>query len=256
MESTKEAKYKVVFARHGQSQWNKENRFTGWYDVGLTEQGREEARVAGELLKEKGFQFDVAHTSVLKRAILTLNGILDATDHHHIPVQKSWRLNERHYGALQGLNKAETAEKHGEDKVHIWRRSFDIPPPSLEDDDERHPKFDRKYSLVPKTALPSTESLKLTIDRVLPYWFDNICSDILEGKNVLVVAHGNSLRSMVKYLNNLSDEEIVGYNIPTGIPFVYEFDEDLKVVRNYYLIEEEELKARQEEVANQAKKKE
>ncbi|CAI2378475.1 unnamed protein product [Moneuplotes crassus] len=255
MQASKKVAHRVVFARHGESLWNKENRFTGWYDVGLTEKGIKEAKTAGELIRERGFQFDVAHTSVLKRAILTLNGILDTTDHHHIPVHKSYRLNERHYGGLQGLNKAETAAKHGDEQVLIWRRSFDIPPPSLEETDERHPSFDRKYSLVPKSALPSTESLKLTIDRVLPYWFDNICSHILEGKNVLVVAHGNSLRSMVKYLSGMSNEEILGYNIPTGIPFVYEFDEDLNVLNNYYLIDEEELKAKQEEVANQGKAK-
>ena len=244
---------KVVFIRHGQSTWNKTNQFTGWVDVGLTEQGVNEARTAGDLLKEKGFEFDVAHTSVLKRAILTLNQVLDKTDQHFLPINKSWRLNERHYGGLQGLNKAETLKKHGEEKVLEWRRSYDIPPPPMDLADPGHPHHDRRYSHVPKDALPSTESLALCLDRVLPYWTDHICKDIIAGKRVLVVAHGNSLRAIVKHLSNMSNEEITGYNIPTGIPFVYEFDEDLNVVNNYYLIDEEELKKRQEEVANQTK---
>jgi len=190
---------------------------------------------------------------VLKRAIKTYNNIVDELDHHHIPVTRSYRLNERHYGGLTGLNKAETAKKHGEDKVLTWRRSFDIPPPELEFDDERHPRFEEKYKHLPIDVLPSTESLKITIDRVLPFWFDHICPQIKDGKKVIVVAHGNSLRAIVKYLSKMGEDEIVKYNIPTGVPFVYEFDENLKPTDHYYLLDEAELKRRQEEVANQAK---
>lgn len=195
---------------------------------------------------------------------MTFNNIAEEIEHHHIPVYKTWRLNERHYGALQGLNKAETAEKHGDEQVKIWRRSFDIPPPELEETDDRHPAHEKKYAKIPKQVLPKTEvtvschclqSLKITIERALPYWFDTICPHILEGKNVLVVAHGNSLRAIVKYLDNMSDEEIVEYNIPTAVPLVYEFDKDLNVLNRYYLIDEEELKKKQEEVANQGKAK-
>lgn len=217
--------------------------------------GYGEAKAAGQILTEKGYEFDIGYTSVLKRSIITFNNIVEEMDHNHIPVIKSWRLNERHYGGLQGLNKAETAEKHGEEQVLIWRRSFDIPPPELELDDPRHPRFEKKYSKIPKFVLPKTESLATTIDRVLPFWFDEICPQITSGKKVIVVAHGNSLRAIVKHLDNMSNEDIVSYNIPTGIPFVYEFDKDLNVLNHYYLIDEEELKRRQEEVANQAKAK-
>lgn len=233
-----------MFVRHGESLWNKENRFTGWYDVKLTQHGHNEALEAGRLLKEKGFTFDLAYTSVLSRAIMTYNNIAGELDLNWIPVQKSWRLNERHYGALQGLNKAETAEKHGMEQVLKWRRSFDIPPPELDVDDERHPKFDARYGHLPEDALPRTESLATTIDRVLPYWQDTICPSILENKNVIVVAHGNSLRAIHKHLSGLSNEEIIAYNIPTACPLVYEFDQDLKPLKNYYLLDEEELKAR------------
>ena len=205
------------------------------------------------MLKEKGFGFDIGFTSVLKRAIKTYNNIVDELDHHHIPVLKSYRLNERHYGGLTGLNKAETAKKHGEKQVLVWRRSYDIPPPELDLDDERHPRFDSRYAHLPLAVLPNTESLKITVDRVLPYWYDHICPQIIEGKRVLVVAHGNSLRAIVKYLNNMSEEEIINYNIPTGIPFVYEFDDNLKPLKNYYLLDEEALKKKQQEVANQGK---
>ena len=228
---------KVVFVRHGQSVWNLENKFTGWHDIGLTEQGNKEAFAAGELLNEKGFKFDVCHTSVLRRAINTWNNIAEVTNHHHIPVHKTYRLNERHYGGLTGLNKAETAAKHGD----------------LEDDDPRHPKNDSMYDTLPKDVLPGCESLELTVKRALPYWFDHICPHIKEGKKVVVAAHGNSLRAIVMYLSGMSKEEILQYNIPTGIPFVYEFDKDLNVLDDYYLIDEEELKRRQEEVANQGK---
>jgi 2,3-bisphosphoglycerate-dependent phosphoglycerate mutase len=190
---------------------------------------------------------------VLKRAIKTYNNIVDEIDHHHMPVLKSYRLNERHYGGLTGLNKAETAKKHGEDQVLIWRRSFDVPPPALELDDERHPRFEAKYAHLPLDVLPGTESLKITIDRVLPYWFDHICPYVKDGKKVIVVAHGNSLRAIVKYLSKMSEKEIIKYNIPTGVPFVYEFDKDLNPIKNYYLLDDAELKRRQDEVANQGK---
>jgi len=205
MKKASDKLYKVVFVRHGESLWNKENRFTGWTDVGLTENGMREAEFAGQLLKQNQFKFDVAFTSVLSRTIKTFNTIADELDLHYIPVNKHWRLNERHYGALQGLNKAETAAKHGEEKVLIWRRSYDIPPPELEENDERHPKNDPRYAHLPVDVLPRTESLKLTVDRVLPYWYDQICPAILEGQRVIVVAHGNSLRAIVKHLSGMSD---------------------------------------------------
>ena len=247
--------YKVVFVRHGESLWNKENRFTGWYDVGLSANGVKEAEFAGQLLKDGGYKFDVCHTSVLQRAICTYNTIAGELGCHWIPVNKHWRLNERHYGGLQGLNKSETAAKHGEEQVLIWRRSFDIPPPDLEETDERHPKFDDRYKSLAPELLPSTESLKLTIDRVLPYWYDQIVPDVLDEKQVIVVAHGNSLRAIVKHLSGMSEEEIIKYNIPTAVPFVYEFDENLKPIKDYYLLDEKELKARMEAVANQGKAK-
>ena len=250
-----ESNFKVVFLRHGESEWNKSNRFTGWTDVDLTEHGYTEAKAAGVTLKENGFEFDVCHTSLLKRAIKTFNVVADEIDHHHIPVHKSFRLNERHYGGLQGLNKAETAEKHGDEQVLIWRRSYDIPPPDMCEDDENHPSKDKKYAHLPKSCLPSAESLETTVKRVIPYWEDTICPLIKEGKKVIVVAHGNSLRAIVKHLKGMSNEEIVKYNIPTAIPFVYEFDQDLNLVKDYYLLDEEELKKKQEAVANQAKAK-
>ena len=226
---------KLVLLRHGQSTWNLENRFTGWTDVDLTETGRTEARAAGRLLKEAGFAFDVAYTSVLKRAIKTLDISLDTLDLLWIPVVKSWRLNERHYGALQGLNKAETAARHGDDQVLIWRRSYDTPPPPLSVDDERHPSHDPRYRALAPGDLPATESLKDTVARFLPYWHQTIAPDIRTGRQVIIAAHGNSLRALVKFLDGVSDEEIVELNIPTGIPLVYELDSDLKPLRHYYL---------------------
>ena len=227
--------HKLVLLRHGESTWNKENRFTGWTDVTLSDQGRAEAREAGRLLREGAFVFDEAYTSVLKRAILTLEIALEELDQLWIPVTKSWRLNERHYGALQGLNKAETQAKHGEAQTKIWRRSYDTPPPALTPDDERHPSHDPRYATLTAAELPVTESLKDTVARFLPYWHDTIAPAIRSGKRVLVAAHGNSLRALVKYLDDISDADIVERNIPTGIPLVYELDDDLKPTRHYYL---------------------
>lgn len=225
----------LVLLRHGESTWNKENRFTGWTDVDLSDRGRDEAREAGRLLKEGGYQFDLAYTSLLKRAIRTLWITLDGLDQMWLPVVKDWRLNERHYGALQGLNKAETAEKHGEAQVKIWRRSYDIPPPPLTLDDARHPGKDPRYASLPAADLPVTESLKDTVARFLPYWDDTIAPAIHDGKRVLIVAHGNSLRALVKYLDHISDHDIVELNIPTGVPLVYELNIDLTARRSYYL---------------------
>lgn len=247
--------YKLVLVRHGQSVWNLENRFTGWKDVDLTEQGRAEAAKAGKLLKEAGFEFDVVYTSVLKRAIRTMWSILDEMDLMHIPVNRSYRLNERHYGALQGLDKAETAAKHGEEQVKIWRRSFDIPPPALEDGDERLPENDSRYVELDRNLLPRSESLALTIDRVLPYWQDVIVPSIKAGKQPLIVAHGNSLRALVKYLDGMSAEAILGLNIPTGVPIVYELDADLRPVKRDFLGDPDEIAALMEAVANQGKAK-
>jgi 2,3-bisphosphoglycerate-dependent phosphoglycerate mutase len=227
--------YKVVLLRHGQSTWNQENRFTGWKDVDLSEQGVKEAHEAGRLLKEAGFTFDRAFTSVLKRAIKTLDIALDELDQLWIPVTKHWRLNERHYGALQGLNKAETAAKHGEEQVKIWRRSYDIPPPPLTPDDERHAGRDPRYAALAPSELPLAESLKDTVARFLPYWHETIVPPIKGGQRVLIAAHGNSLRALVKYLDGVSEADIVELNIPTGIPLVYELDDDLKPIRHYYL---------------------
>jgi 2,3-bisphosphoglycerate-dependent phosphoglycerate mutase len=227
--------YKVVLLRHGESTWNKENRFTGWHDVDLTDRGRDEAREAGRLLKEGGYVFDIAYTSVLRRAIKTLGIALDVMDQLWIPVTKSWKLNERHYGALQGLNKAETAAKHGEAQTKIWRRSFDIPPPPLTIDDPRHPSRDPRYARLTPGELPLTESLKDTIARFLPYWHETIAPDVTSGRRVVIAAHGNSLRALVKYLDNISEADIVELNIPTGIPLVYELDDQLKPIRHYYL---------------------
>jgi 2,3-bisphosphoglycerate-dependent phosphoglycerate mutase len=245
------AKYKMVLLRHGQSTWNLENRFTGWTDVGLSEQGFQEAEKSGQLLIENHFTFDVAYTSVLKRAIKTLWIVMEEMDLEWIPVYRNWRLNERHYGALQGLNKAEMAEKFGEAQVKIWRRSYDVPPPALDWDDERHPRFDRRYSNLTKEELPACESLKDTVARMLPYWHSTIAPAVKSGQRVLVAAHGNSLRALVKYLDNVSDQEIPELNIPTGIPLVYELDEELKPVTHYYLGDPEEIRKAAEAVAKQ-----
>jgi len=226
---------KLVLLRHGESTWNKENRFTGWTDVDLSERGREEAHAAGRLLKEGSYTFDLAFTSVLKRAIRTLWTALDELDLMWIPVTNDWRLNERHYGALQGLNKAETAAKHGEAQIKIWRRSYDIPPPALTMDDERHPSRDPRYAGLDPKKLPLTESLKDTVERFLPYWHESIAPAIRSRKRVIIAAHGNSLRALVKYLDNVSEADIVELNIPTGIPLVYELHDDLTPIRHYYL---------------------
>ncbi len=243
--------HRVVLLRHGESTWNKENRFTGWTDVDLSERGRQEADEAGRLLKEGRYVFDVAYTSLLKRAIRTLNVVLDSLDLLWIPVIKDWRLNERHYGALQGLNKSETAAKHGDAQTKIWRRSYDIPPPPLEVADPRHPSHDPRYACLPADQLPLTESLKDTVARFLPYWHSTIAPSITAGHRVLVAAHGNSLRALVKYLDGVSESEIVELNIPTGIPLVYELDESLKPIRHYYLGDAAAAAAAARRVANQ-----
>jgi 2,3-bisphosphoglycerate-dependent phosphoglycerate mutase len=245
--------YRLVLLRHGESIWNRENRFTGWTDVDLTDKGREEAAEAGRLMAAEKFEFDVAHTSVLKRAIRTLWIALDEMDLLWIPVYRSWRLNERHYGALQGLNKSETAEKYGEAQVKIWRRSYDIPPPSLTPDDPQHPSRDRRYASLAPEELPLTESLKDTVARFLPYWHEAIAPDIVAGRKVLIAAHGNSLRALVKYLDNLSGEEIVELNIPTGIPLVYLLNDDLKPLQKFYLGDQEAVQQAMASVADQGK---
>ncbi len=245
---------RLVLLRHGESVWNRENRFTGWTDVDLSEQGREEARAAGRLMAAEKFEFDVAHTSVLKRAIRTLWMALDEMDLMWIPVHRSWRLNERHYGALQGLNKAETAAKHGDDQVKIWRRSYDIPPPPLTPEDPRHPSHDRRYAALTRDELPLTESLKETVDRFLPYWHERIAPDIKAGRKVLIAAHGNSLRALVKYLDNMSERDIVELNIPTGVPLVYLLNEDLKPLQKFYLGDQDAIKRAADAVANQGKR--
>ena len=245
--------HKVVLLRHGESTWNQENRFTGWHDVDLTDRGRDEAREAGRLLKEGGYVFDAAFTSVLKRAIKTLGIALDTLDQLWIPVTKSWKLNERSYGALQGLNKAETAAKHGEAQTKIWRRSFDIPPPPLTIDDERHPSHDPRYRGLKASDLPLTESLKDTIARFMPYWHETIAPAIRSGQRVVIAAHGNSLRALVKDLDNIPESEIVELNIPTGIPLVYELDDNLEPLRHYYLGDPAAAAAAAAKVANQAK---
>jgi len=247
--------YQLVMIRHGESVWNKENLFTGWTDVDLSEQGKMEAAQGGKLLKEEGFSFDVCYTSYLKRAIHTANHVLEQLDEEWIPVIKTWKLNERHYGALQGLNKSETAAKYGEDQVKIWRRSFDVTPPALEPDDERNPALQAQYKNVDKSLLPLTESLKITIDRVVPFYEEVIAKDILAGKKVLIAAHGNSLRALVKYLDNVSEEDIVGLNIPTGVPLVYELNDELKAVSHRYLGDQEAIRAKMEAVKNQGAKK-
>ena len=244
---------RLVLCRHGQSDWNLRNLFTGWHDVDLTAKGNEEAIAAGRLLRELGYDFDVAYTSVLKRAIRTLWHVLDQMDLMWIPVIRDWRLNERHYGALQGLNKAETAAKYGDEQVHIWRRSYDIPPPALELDDDRHPSHDRRYAGISK--LPATESLKLTLDRVLPCWNERIAPELKAGRNVLIAAHGNSLRALVKMLDEISDEEITGFNIPTGIPLAYELDTALRPLSRQFLGDPAEIARAAAAVAAQGKAK-
>ncbi len=244
---------KLVLLRHGESIWNKENLFTGWTDVDLSDTGLKEANQGAEDLKEAGFTFDLAFTSVLKRAIRTLWIVQDKLDLIWIPVTRSWRLNERHYGALQGLNKAETAKKYGADQVHIWRRSYDTPPPPLSPDDPRNPRLDPRYRDIDPALLPATECLKDTLERVMPYWNETIIPAIKSGKKVIIAAHGNSLRALVKHLDNISDEEITGLNIPTGIPLIYELDQDCRALRHYYLGDPEAAKAAAEKVANQAK---
>jgi len=245
---------KLVLLRHGQSTWNLENRFTGWTDVDLTEQGVREAEASARLLQEGGYAFDVAYTSVLKRAIRTLWIVMDGMDLMWIPVIRHWRLNERHYGALQGLNKAETAEKHGAEQVKLWRRSYATPPPALTVDDDRYPGKQRVYTGLTVDDLPLSESLKCTVNRFLPYWHETIAPDIRSGRQVLICAHGNSLRALVKYLDDVSEEEIVGLNIPTGIPLVYELEDDLTPIRNYYLGDPEAARKAAEAVAKQASK--
>lgn len=251
---------KIVLLRHGESSWNKENRFTGWTDVDLTEKGIEEAKQAGRLMKEAGFEFDQAYSSVLKRAMRTLWLALEEMDRLWIPIQRNWRLNERHYGALQGLNKAETAAKYGDDQVLVWRRSYDTPPPALAFDDPRHPRFDARYdekfSGLGEKELPMTECLKDTVARFVPFWEGTIAPAVKAGKSVIVAAHGNSIRALVKYLDNISDADIVELNIPTGIPLVYELDDDtLKPIRSYYLGDQEEAAKAAAAVAQQAKQK-
>ncbi|MEK7768584.1 MAG: 2,3-diphosphoglycerate-dependent phosphoglycerate mutase [Pseudomonadota bacterium] len=246
---------KLVLLRHGESTWNEENRFTGWTDVDLSQKGLEEARNSGRLLRENGFVFDVAYTSVLKRAIRTLWIALDEMDQMWVPVNLSWRLNERHYGALQGLNKAETAAIYGDEQVLIWRRSYDIRPPALTAEDERYPGFDPRYRNLAKQDIPLTECLQDTVTRFLPYWNDTIAPVVRSGQRAIIAAHGNSLRALVKYLDNISNQDILELNIPTGIPLVYELDDDLKPIRNYYLGDQAEIEKAREAVANQGKAK-
>ena len=244
---------KLVLLRHGESLWNLENRFTGWTNVDLTPQGEQEARDAGQILMAEKYEFDIIHTSVLTRAIRTMEICRKEMDISDILIMYNWRLNERHYGALQGLNKAETAEKFGEEQVHTWRRSYDTPPPELDMDDERHPRFDERYKNMSAEDLPATECLKDTVERFLPYWHEQIVPDIKSRKKVLIVAHGNSIRALVKYLDNISDEEIVGLNIPTGVPLVYELDDNLQAIKHYYLGDQEEIAKKAAAVAAQGK---
>jgi 2,3-bisphosphoglycerate-dependent phosphoglycerate mutase len=244
---------KLVLLRHGESVWNKENKFTGWTDVDLSEKGMAEAREAGKVLKKEGYIFDIAYTSVLKRAIRTLWFVLDEMDLMWIPIYNSWRLNERHYGALQGLNKSEMARKFGEDQVLVWRRSYAIPPMALEKKDSRYPGNDPRYKGLPEKDIPLTESLKETVARVMPYWKDNIAPELKSGKKIIIAAHGNSLRALVKYLDNISEEEIVKLNIPTGIPLVYELTKDLTPIKHYYLGDQDKIAAAISSVASQGK---
>lgn len=245
--------YKLVLMRHGESQWNRENRFTGWTDVDLTDTGREQARQAGELLKANGFEFDIAFCSVLKRAIRTTWIVLDTLDSMHTPIGMSWRLNERHYGALQGLNKAETAEKYGEEQVHVWRRAYSIGPKAVEYDDPRHPRFDPRYSRLKPEQLPSTECLETTVARVAPFWDDSIAPAIRAGRKVLVTAHGNSLRALMKHIDDISEEDIVHVSLPTAQPLVYELDGNLKPIRHYFLADSEAIAEHQQAMADQGK---
>lgn len=247
--------HKLVLIRHGESMWNKQNRFTGWTDVDLSERGIREAKEAGKTLKEAGFDFKIAYTSYLTRAIRTLCLVLDEMDLMWIPVYKSWRLNEKHYGTLQGLNKAETAEQYGDEQVHIWRRSYDVPPPALPYGDPRHPRFDPRYYNLKPTELPATESLKDTVERIVPYWLQEISKSLKESQQVVVAAHGNSLRGIVKYLKNISNEDILMLNLPTGIPYIFEFDDDMILVNDYFLGDPDVIKKLMEKVANQAKKR-
>ncbi|MCG7844889.1 MAG: 2,3-diphosphoglycerate-dependent phosphoglycerate mutase [Methanomassiliicoccales archaeon] len=247
------AMIKIVLLRHGESTWNKENRFTGWTDVGLTEKGVAEAHEAARLLKEGGYEFDLAFTSVLKRAIKTLDIVLEDMDHCWLPVRKSWRLNEKHYGALQGLNKAETAKKYGEEQVLLWRRAYDVRPPELELDDPRHPIHDRRYANMAAEDVPATECLKDTVQRFVPYWKEHIVPELRVGKRVIITAHGNSLRALVKYLDHVPDAEIILRNIPTGVPLVYELDEDLRPIKSYYLGDQEAVAKAINAVAKQGK---
>ena len=246
--------FKLVLLRHGESQWNLENRFTGWTNVDLTKKGEEEAKKAGELLNQEEIEFDVVHTSLLKRANRTMEICIDEMGLRKVSKKFDWRLNERHYGSLQGLNKAETAEKHGDEQVLIWRRSYDIPPPGLDYNDERHPRFDKLYSKIAADLLPNSESLKDTVKRFMPYWFDVIKPEIEEGERILIVAHGNSLRALVKYLDQISDEDILKLNIPTGVPLVYELDEDLKPINSYFLGDQDEISKKADAVAAQGRK--
>lgn len=251
--------HKLVLIRHGESTWNQENRFTGWQDVDLSEKGRDEAKVAGKTLKDlfenKGHEFDIVYTSLLKRAIRTAWIAMDEMDRLWLPIRRDWRLNERHYGALTGLNKAETAARHGEEQVKIWRRSYDTPPPALDREDPRHPRFDLRYKQVDPKLLPSAESLKDTVARFLPLWTEELAPAVKAGKNILIVAHGNSIRALIQHLEKMTPEEIMEVNVPTGIPLMYELDEDLKVISKQYLGDPELVKTAMEQVANQGKKK-
>lgn len=246
---------KLVLLRHGESKWNLENKFTGWTDVELTEKGEAEAKNAGELINNENINIDLVFTSVLKRAINTMNICLSNMDHNNPRIFQDWRLNERHYGSLQGLNKSETAEKYGDDQVLIWRRSYDIKPPELDQDDDRHPRFDKKYENLDSKILPSSECLKDTVERFLPYWEETISPNVKNGKKVMIVAHGNSLRALVKHLDKISDDKILGLNIPTGTPLVYELDEDLNPLKNYYLGNQDEINEKINSVASQGKSK-
>lgn len=246
---------KLVLLRHGESKWNLENKFTGWTDVELTEKGEAEAKNAGELINNENINIDLVFTSVLKRAINTMNICLSNMDHNNPEIFQDWRLNERHYGSLQGLNKSETAEKYGDDQVLIWRRSYDIKPPELDQDDDRHPRFDKKYENLDSSSLPSSECLKDTVERFLPYWEETISPNVKNGKKVMIVAHGNSLRALVKHLDKISDDKILGLNIPTGTPLVYELDEDLNPLKNYYLGNQDEINEKINSVASQGKSK-
>lgn len=246
---------KLVLIRHGESVWNKENLFTGWTDVDLSDTGRKEASEAGRILKAEGFDFDICYTSYLKRAIHTLNLVLESMDREWLPVFKTWKLNERHYGALQGFNKSETAEKYGEEQVRQWRRSYSIRPPALDEKDERNPTFSPMFRDVDKDLLPLTECLADTVDRVVPFYLSEIVPKMKDGKRILIAAHGNSLRALVKYIEGISDDDIVGVNIPTGVPLVYEFDDDLKLISKGYLGDQDAVNAKMTSVADQGKKR-